>query len=274
MSQPLHPLGRPDFDSQDQPSTINNGVDQQFDDPVDHMSAVDEVDQLRTDEDDNPEHAKINAQDSNPSVIEETQFVPLEVDTQGKTQALDEAPVSAGAEAAINDQDSNASVVADTQFIELEADTQAETQVYHVSVAPLPHPTTKQAASTDNAQARGGDARDAEVNFDVFINADAYADFPPKAAESSASRVFIERPTISLDQDDLEGFKYRRPPAKHRGNLPQAKLPQHAFGGGAAMEATGSTLSYKPDSEFLDILSKRFKFELKRRNRPTCTRKA
>ncbi|KAH7409257.1 hypothetical protein BKA64DRAFT_391738 [Cadophora sp. MPI-SDFR-AT-0126] len=254
MSQSHPSLGQPDFDSQQHPSLLNNSGDEHFDDAMDHSSAADEVDQLGTNEDDNnAEPRGINAQDSSPSVIEETQFVPLEVDTQGQikgeSQALDAPPIAAVNGTATGARDSNQSVITDTQFIGLEVDTQAEAQVYDSPVFPVVLSTTNQAAATDNAQARGEEAQDADVNFDDFINAAVYAELPAKATESSRSLGFIERPPISDDQDFGKGFKYGRGPTKHPINRPQPKVSQSAFGASASATATKTRSTFEPDSK-------------------------
>ncbi|PVH88744.1 hypothetical protein DL98DRAFT_648094 [Cadophora sp. DSE1049] len=255
MSQPLPSLCRPDFDSQHQPSSLNNGGDEYFDDAMDHLSAADEVDQLGTNEDDNnADLPEINTPDSNPSVIEETQFVPLEVDTQdeieGETQALNASLSSTVDETAINVQDSDLSVIADTQFIGLEVNTQAETQVYHPPVFPIVPPATNQATSTDNSRARGEEAQDTDINFDNFINADVYTELPVKATESGKSMSFIERPTISDDQDFSKGFKYSRRPAKPPVIRPQSKVSHSAFGANTPAAATESRSAFEPDHRF------------------------
>ncbi|KAG4444454.1 hypothetical protein IFR05_000045 [Cadophora sp. M221] len=214
----LPPLGRVDFDSQlPSSSPASASENKLIPDDTNHVSVGDEVDQLgSTDNDENAEHLAVDAQDSNPSLIPDSQYVPLKIDAQ--------------------------------------AETQAETQEFGPSAIPVANPAAGQAASKITDEAPGNVE---DLNFDTFINSDAYDEPPARSAsvvqmenlaiESSRPMGFIERPVINDAAEPGSGFKFR-PPSKPPVLRPPPRIPQNVFE--AKISATTTlTAAFEPERQ-------------------------
>ncbi|KAL2068854.1 hypothetical protein VTL71DRAFT_15192 [Oculimacula yallundae] len=230
MAARLPPLGQDDFESQIQFPSLIEHEDNHFHDAMDYTSMDDAFDQLggldNLDKVDNTELVN-DAQDSNPSAVEETQIVTLEIDTQ---------------------PESNRSLVKETQYIPLEVDTQADTQAFDQSDTrtAMPGPEKATTETTDD------DHQD-EVSL---IDVNAYAKPRPISAgpvnsghpAAGFSRLpgLIERPVINDATDPANGFKFSS--AKPTVPRVQSKIPLNVFES-KILVATGSRSAIEQEAD-------------------------